>query len=132
MIRAGIPHSCREERHRRSGWRPVLAVMCTFTLVLPAMSLAGEDCSVERHGQPAYERVTEKVREKLPNIEQFVFKPFDEVQISVLPDCVLKLHGGFSFKKQRNQEVRVYDAEVTPKSGAPSGIKILKLRIGAP
>jgi len=98
---------------------------------MPTTTLAGT-CSIEAHGRPAYARVTKKVREKLSKMEQFDFEAYDEIQISMQPNCVLKLHGRFSFKKQRNQEARVYDAEVTPKSGAPGGIKILKLRISAP
>ncbi len=87
------------------------------------------DCSIETHGEAAYERVTERIQEKLYKVEQFTFEPYRKVEISLEPGCIFKLHGAFSIKVQQRNVAKVYDARLTPKSGAPHGMKIVKMQI---
>jgi len=115
-------------RRRATGQWLGLALLGGIICAGPSARAVG-DCSIEAHGQAAYDRVTQKVRENLKNIEQFDFEPYQDIQVSLEADCVLVLHGRVTFKKQRNQESRVYDARVTPQAGAPGGIKIIKLRL---
>lgn len=116
----------------RSAWRPTLLALLLLAELLPGNAGAAGACSINAHGKPAYDRVTQKVQEKLRNIQQFDFEPYEKIRISLEAGCVLALHGRFIFKKARNQKAGVYDAEVTPKPSAPGGIKILKLRISNP
>lgn len=90
---------------------------------------AAGDCNVDAIGAAAYGLIKQKVRERLPKIQQFDFDEYKNVEISTEAECVLVMHGRFTFKKQRNQESRVYDARVTPEAGAPRGIKILQLQL---
>ncbi len=112
---------------RRRGFGAVLALGLAGVFSGP-VAVAGE-CGIEAHGEAAYKRVTERIQEKLYKIEQFFFEPYDRVEISIEPGCIFKLHGGFSVKVQQRNVPKVYDAQLTPKSGAPHGMKIVKMRI---
>jgi hypothetical protein len=116
----------------RPGLRRILHValgapLLAFLPLAPGDAAAGS-CTVEDLGQRAYARIIGVIPNKFPQAEQFTFAPIEEVQMSVPSSCVLHLHGDFSFKRARNQEHKAYDADLTPKSGQPQGMKIMKLQ----
>ena len=104
------------------------AVLLVALFSTPSRALA-TDCSIATYGEPAYERVKEKIRDKFPKVEQFTFQPYNQVEISEERNCKLDLNGRFSFKKARNNVTKLFSATLTPKAGAPQGVKILKLKI---
>ncbi len=105
-----------------------LSVAVVLFLAAPAIATAA-DCTIESHGEAAYSRVKQKIQEKLHKIEQFQFLPYQDIDVSVSSGCVFELHGNFSHKKKNNLIRKVFDAKLKPKSGAPHGMKMLKLQI---
>jgi len=113
------------------GWSFMGAVLLAALFLTPSSALA-TDCSVATYGEPAYERVKEKIKEKFPNVEKFTFQSYNQVEISKKQNCKLDLNGRFSFKKARNNITKLFSATLTPKAGAPHGMKILQLKIRNP
>ena len=109
-------------------WAVAGAVALATFFAAPATAPAAE-CSIEAHGEAAYTRVKEKIREKLYKIQEFFFEPYEATEISIGPDCVFSLHGRFGAKAKNNVVRRVYDAKLTPRSGAPRGMKVMEVRL---
>lgn len=113
------------------GWTLMGTVILAALFLTPSTALA-TDCSIATYGEPAYERVKEKIKEKLPKIEQFTFQPYNQVEISENKNCRINLNGRFSFKKVRSNIAKSFSATLTPKAGAPHGMRILQLKIRNP
>jgi hypothetical protein len=140
VLARGVPMSEKSTEHpRRTSskrrWRAgglVAALILALGVPAPGMAPAAGTCSIETHGQSAYARVKQKIEAKFYKSPDVIVEPYTKVQISLQPDCVFELNGRFSVKVRGSMVRKVYDAKVTPKNGAPHGMKILKLRVSSP
>ena len=107
----------------------VAGAMALVTLFAAPATAPAAECSIEAHGEAAYTRVKEKIREKLYKVQEFMFEPYETAEISIGPDCVFSLHGQFRARAKGNLVRRIYDAKLTPKRGAPRGMKVMEVRL---
>jgi len=122
-----------EQLHIFGRWRAFQLSVGLLAIAFAAASVgaatAAEECSIEAHGPNAYEQVKKKIEERFYKSPEVIVEPYSQAEITLQPDCVLELRGRFTAKERGRIKRKVYEAQATPKEGAPRGIKILKLKI---
>jgi len=119
---------------RKLGERRAFRISVAFSALVIGAAIArpalpAEGCSIEALGPNAYERVKKKIEERFYKSPEVTVESYAKAEVTLLPECVLQLHGRFTAKDKGRVKRKEYDARTRPKQGAPLGIEILKLKI---
>jgi hypothetical protein len=115
---------------RRGGFAAALAL--GLAGAFSGLAAVAGECSIEAQGENAYARVQSMLKKNLSKARDFGFESYRKIDIELLPGCVFKLESKFHVTSHRGQtKFKHFNAELTPKKGAPMGFKKLKLSVSS-